>query len=353
MRVQVSPQDVEKRRQQVKPFYKAYVSRAARRTGGWRRIVHQHRYTDTGFVEQFFLTKPVVTEILAMITGQNNHGILQPPLHLQKLYQATEMIVDLLDQGHIGWNNVVADVVALKAPTLFVLHERGHDRVRLVAFSSVPPGGHDMLGAVHITIRRRRDIGPVWFDVAQMQAPGTCTGLVNVLYGTISHVGRFGVCFGDPRWQVGVAHIPATQHLTVWSLNRVGKIVPGVVADIASGAQVTVIGQVWISTLIRMQAVIALVRLKTALADEDAQGGHWIDLQPCHAGVIGAHVGLADEHRVQAKRTQIVSHGPRTNGQRHVIPGSAMTEHVASGIEGHTRWSTDWRLTISAGEVDT
>src|SRR5215510_2179363 len=240
---------------------------------------------------------------VAMITGQNDHGIRQPPLRLQKLYQATEMIVDLLDQSHIGWNDVVTDVIALKTPALFVVHKRGHYRMRLVAFSSMSPGWHNMLGTVHITIRRRCDIGPVWFDIAQMQAPGTRPGLANVLHSTIGHIGRFGVCFDDPRWQVGVGHIPATQHLTVWSLNRVGKIVPGVVADIASGAQVTIIGQIWISTLIRMQAVIAFVRLKTALADEDAQGGHWIDLQPCHAGVIGAHVGLADLHCMQGKRT--------------------------------------------------
>src|SRR5215813_13044544 len=107
MRVQISTQGVEKRREQVKPFHKAPVSRAARRIGGWVWIVHQHRDTDTSFVEQFFLTKPVVTEIIAMITGQNDHGIRQPPLRLQELHQAAEMIVYLLDQGHIGWNNVV------------------------------------------------------------------------------------------------------------------------------------------------------------------------------------------------------------------------------------------------------
>jgi hypothetical protein len=73
----------------------------------------------------------------------------------------------------------------------------------MVAFIGVPPGWHDMLGTIHITIRRRRDIGPVWFDVAQMQAPGTRTGLANVLHDTIGHVGHFRVFFGSPRWQAG------------------------------------------------------------------------------------------------------------------------------------------------------
>src|SRR5512145_258870 len=102
-----------------------------------------------------------------------------------------------------------------------------------------------------------------------------------------------------------------------------------------------------------MQTVIALVWLKTALADEHTQGGYRSNLQPRHAVVIGAHVGFADEHRAQAKRTQIVSHGPLTNGQRYIIPGGAMTKHVAPSIEGHPRWSTDWRLAIGAGEIDT
>src|SRR5262245_24403312 len=30
-----------------------------------------------------------------------------------------------------------------------------------------------------------------------------------------------------------------------------------------------------------------------------------------------------------------------------------MTEHITSGIEGHTRRSTDWRLAIGTGEIDT
>ena len=47
---------------------------------------------------------------------------------------------------------------------------------------------------------------------------------------------------------------------------------------LTAGAQITIISQVRISALIRMQAVIALVRLKTALANEDTQGGYWIDL---------------------------------------------------------------------------
>ena len=62
MRVQVSTQGVEKRRQQVKPFHKPLVGCAARRIGGGVWIVTSIG-TLSGFIKQFFLTEPVVTEI--------------------------------------------------------------------------------------------------------------------------------------------------------------------------------------------------------------------------------------------------------------------------------------------------
>ena len=146
MRMQVGAQGVKKGREQIQRFHKPRISRASRRIGAWVRVVHQHRHTDTGFVEQFFLTQPVVTKMVAMITGQDDHGILQPPLRFQELHQAAKMIVNLFDQGHIGRNNVVAYLIALKAATLFVLHERGHYRMRLLAFSGMPPGWYNMWG---------------------------------------------------------------------------------------------------------------------------------------------------------------------------------------------------------------
>ena len=86
---------------------------------------------------------------------------------------------------------------------------------------------------------------------------------------------------GHARGEVRVAHLPAAQDLTVGAFNRVGEIMPGIVADISPLAQVPVIRQVGIGADIRMQAIITFVGLEAALADKHAQGRIGRNIEPC------------------------------------------------------------------------
>ena len=53
-------------------------------------------------MKQLLLPHPVITEIIAVIRGEDDHGFFGLAGLLQPIEQPAEMIVDLLDQPHIG-----------------------------------------------------------------------------------------------------------------------------------------------------------------------------------------------------------------------------------------------------------
>src|SRR3546814_9554068 len=69
-------------------------------------------------VEQFFLAEPVIAEIVAMVAGQHDQRILHAAFSLQKGEQPAEMIVELLDQPHIGRDHRLARLVAAEIDRL-------------------------------------------------------------------------------------------------------------------------------------------------------------------------------------------------------------------------------------------
>ena len=58
-----------------------------------------------------------------------------------------------------------------------------------------------------------------------------------------------------------------------------------------------------------MQAIIALEGLEAAFARTDTDDRLGVDAKTRHALDIGAHVGLAGEHRAPSQRAQIIAHG--------------------------------------------
>ena len=69
-----------------------------------------------------------------------------------------------------------------------------------------------------------------------------------------------------------------------------------------------------------MQPVVALVGIEAALGDAHADDGIGIDAEPLHALGVGAHVRLADQHRLHAERAQVVAERHLAHLQRHAVP---------------------------------
>ena len=102
---------------------------------------------------------------------------------------------------------------------------------------------------------------------------GLVAHLVDALHAAAGHVGGLGILRLDAGGQGSPFHVPTGEDFSIRSLGRVGEVVPGVVAVVAMGAQPLVVGQVRVVEAGRLHAVVALVWLKPAFGEVNAQRG--------------------------------------------------------------------------------
>ena len=155
--------------------------------------------------------------------------------------QLAELIVELLDQAHVGRDHALAHFVAREGAADARLLISGVDRMIGLALGFRAHRRQDVLLAVHVVIGRRHDIGPVRLDVGEMAQPGLVAGLVHEVHRPLRHVGRLGMLVGHARRQVAVAHEPAGEDFAVVAFRRVGPFLPRIAAEEAVLAQVIVV----------------------------------------------------------------------------------------------------------------
>ena len=195
------------------------------------------------------------------------------PRSIEKPEQHAELIVDLLDQAHIGRDHPRAHLVAGKIARRPHRHQRAVDRVRIDALGLAAQRRRDTSAAVQVVIGRRRDIGPVRLDVGEVQAPRAAVlpRLVDKLHRAAGGVGRFRMLLGDPRRLVGMGQQPAVEHPAVRALGGIGPFLPRI------GGIETVLAQIGrrsaaAAAARRMHPVVALVGLEAALREMHALG---------------------------------------------------------------------------------
>ena len=246
------------------------------------------------------------------------------------------MVINLLHQSHVGRDHRFTRFVSRKGLADLHVLEGGIDRVSC-ALACMPHGRHDVLAAEHACIGARRDVGPVGFDIGQMQHPGCVTGFAHEIDGAVGHVGCFRVFFGDTGGVTRIAQRPAREHRAVLCHSGIGKIIPGIGALVSLASQPAVVGEVRIEVLVGVFAVVALEGFKPALGGEHAQAALRIKAHARHALGIGAHVRLAGEGDAHAMGSHVVAQRPGADVQGNEIPRGAMAECVASGVERHAR----------------
>src|SRR5262249_32632776 len=101
----------------------------------------------------------------------------------------------------------------------------------------------------------------------------------------------------------------------------------------------------------RVQAVVALAGIKAAFGYAHADNGLRIDAEALHAFFIRGHVGLPDEHGLDAERTKIITHGHLADLERDAVPVRAVRLHIAAGVEAHARRPANRRLHVGAREA--
>ena len=97
-------------------------------------------------MEQILFPQPMIAQIIPMIRGQNNHCIGHLTCFIQMIQNATQFIVTLFDQSHVGWDHLVAHIVALKRLRDLVLLIGSIDGLGIFQFNLVAQGGGTSAG---------------------------------------------------------------------------------------------------------------------------------------------------------------------------------------------------------------
>jgi hypothetical protein len=141
-------------------------------------VIDDQRYLHRLFVEQVFSTRPVIARIVIMIRGQHNYRVCR----FQMVQKAPQLIIALFDQSHVGRDYLFTHLVALERLRDIVAHIRAKGGVGVFLFDSITMRIRYVIGAIHIMVGGRDDVGPTRLDQADMRAP-RAFGLLHQLNG--------------------------------------------------------------------------------------------------------------------------------------------------------------------------
>ena len=174
-----------------------------------------------------------------MIRGQNDHCIGHLTCFIQMIQNASQFIVTLFDQSHIGWNDLVTNIVALKRLGNLVLLIGPIDGLWIIQFNLMAQGGRYIFGDEHVVIGRRYNIGPMRFDIADMRAPRAFC-LIHEINRARCQPRRFTVLILDVGRFIGVLKHPTRCFFAILN-TRIRKISPRVHALIPFAIEISVI----------------------------------------------------------------------------------------------------------------
>ena len=277
----------------------------------------------------------MIAQLLAVIAGEDDQGVVPLPGLLQVVEDAAELVVDLAHQAAIGGAHLGHLLLAhRRAQRLAVLEEtRLVDVVDIVAEQRVLPRlllgarrahhpGH-VLGPIHRVIGRRRDVGRMRAVVAEMEEPRLAGAAAQIAEATLGEPGGVRQFLGNarrPRRGAGA--------LLAWGRVAFGQ--PDVLA---------VLGQ--LVTLARHPAEIGvLVGFEGA---DRAEAVHDV-AQHQEARVvgtggprIGCGRGVADQRCVVAAATQLVAEIGEAGIERNGVLHRAVVHLVKAGQQARPR----------------
>tara|TARA_Y100001934_G_scaffold277970_1_gene378076 strand:+ start:3484 stop:4200 length:717 start_codon:yes stop_codon:yes gene_type:complete len=222
------------------------------------------------------------------------------------------MIVELFDETHVDRPNDIEHVIALEGQAIDVLGEGLVDGMCVLEFRVTAHDGRTILDPVHVVVRRGRDIGPVWLDVAEVKKPGILTLLLDKALADIRRIGRLRVLLRDAGGQGAVTGEPAAKHLAVGAFARYHIVFPGILAVVAVFTKIGDVGVIWSGI---GMTLISVDNLETAGQQASTRGGLRIDTKALHGDFIEPVVGLAVQRDLQAMIPKKVSNHVLSNRQ--------------------------------------
>ena len=107
--------DIEECRQKIDHLHNVVTDRAAGCIGTAVGIKDDQRHTRCGIMKMFFFAHPVIAQIIAVIRGEDNHRFIGKTAIFEMLEQPPHLVINLLDQPHIGRDHRLPDLVTGKA----------------------------------------------------------------------------------------------------------------------------------------------------------------------------------------------------------------------------------------------
>ena len=181
-------------------------------------------------MEERLFAHPVIAHEIPVIRGQHDHRVVHAAGLFEPVEQNTHLVVALLDQAHIGAQDLVAHVVARECLRHGRVHEALEDAVIALPFRVAAHGRQEILRPVHAGIGVGHDIGPMRLDVGQVAAPAPCALLADEIHAAPGQVRGFAVFLADVGGFVGIRQEPARQHVAV-------RVDPGIRESRATGCR--------------------------------------------------------------------------------------------------------------------
>ena len=155
-----------------------------------------------------------------------------------------------------------------------------------------------------------------------------------------------------PGSLVGMFQKPAAEDFAIRAFSGVRPVVPWIVAAEPKTPQILVISWAFMRCA-GMQPVVAIKRFEAALRDAQAKIRGRIDAKARDTRRVGTHMRLADQHRMDAERLQMLAKRGLAHPQRILVPVRTVGAHIAPGVEAHACRTADRGLHVSTGEAHT
>lgn len=126
---------------QVDGFHQRVADGATGGVGLGPGIADDQRHPDRAVVEQLFLAKPVVAQVIAVVRSEDDHRLVPLAGFLQPVEEPAQVVVDLTGQPHVGGDDGFAHMVLRKRLADIQVHEGAVYRVRRRALGLGPDGG--------------------------------------------------------------------------------------------------------------------------------------------------------------------------------------------------------------------
>jgi hypothetical protein len=165
----------------------------------------------------------------------------------------------------------------------------------------------------------------------------------------------FTVFLANVGLLVGIHEHPAAGHVADRVDPGIGVVRPGVVAVIALGLEIFIVGRaLGIVETVRPrtpQSVIPDKGVEAAFGLSCADDRVRAQAEPGHAFRIDLHVGLAEQPGIHAELTQMIAQCHLSDTERKTVPLRAVRGGVAARVEAHPACAADRRLHIGFTEA--